>query len=88
MEKNDAPKFGPFHEGEGDSVELQDLVGWKIISVGETKTITYPGSKTKSRVEGGLTFLVEKRGIIRKVVLGYTELGLWKQGDEVIQAYP
>lgn len=90
MENNDAPKFGPFHEGEGDSVELQDMVGWKIIAVGDTAEITHTWHKNPepSSTEGGLTFIIERKGVIKKVVLGYTELGLWKYGEEIIQAYP
>lgn len=33
-------------------------------------------------VEGGLTFIVNKGGIKTKVILGYTELGVWLEHRE------
>lgn len=56
--------------------------GYKILEVGMTTHYIpapyYPGDKPwKSIVEGGLTFILEKDGKKRKVILGYTELGEW-----------
>lgn len=46
---------------------LEDLVGAKVIGVG-----FHPAAK-----EGGLTIDYEKKGVVKRMVLGYTDLGMW-----------
>jgi hypothetical protein len=61
------------------------FAGWSIVSVGMTKDYTWEtaeGHKHDSSVEGGLTFILQKNGRVRKVILGYTELGEWLEHIE------
>ena len=66
--------------------EFRDaLVGWSIVAVGMTKKCTWEtneGKKYDSTVEGGLTLVLHKNGMLRKVILGYTELGEWLEHIE------
>ena len=55
------------------------LVGWTVISVGMTRgcRIKTSNGEHDTEVEGGLTLILHKSGMLRKVILGYTELGEW-----------
>lgn len=73
-------KFGPFLRNDGDSKGLEFLEGAVIEQVGITKTGTYTGTIAtgqKRYIEGGLSMIVNKDGKRERVILGYTELGLW-----------
>jgi hypothetical protein len=64
----------------GDDEIRNALVGWTVAAVGLTKGCgrTYgDGQVHHSQVEGGLTLILYKDGMLRKVILGYTELGQW-----------
>jgi hypothetical protein len=64
-----------------ESQDFKDFfVGWSVVSVGKTEFYYWEskeGQKYDSTVEGGLTFILHKNGMFRKVILGYTELGEW-----------
>ena len=71
--------YSPMEDSAGP--EFNDaFVGWTVISVGMTKEykrLDIRGTEYSGDVEGGLTFILHKNGMIRKVILGYTELGEW-----------
>jgi len=63
------------------------FVGWTVVSVGMTGVYAWDagnGQTYDGRVEGGLTFILHKNGMLRKVILGYTELGEWIEHQEEI----
>lgn len=75
MIDNENPSFNEF------------FVGWSVVSVGKTEFYYWEskeGKKYDSTVEGGLTFILAKNGMLRKVILGYTELGEWIEHCEDI----
>jgi len=62
------------------------LTGWTVVSVGMTNKYhaeTIHG-EYDATVEGGLTLILHKNGMLRKVILGYTELGEWLEHMEEI----
>lgn len=74
-------KYGDMHK-DGDSKDFQSMEGWTIKEVGMTDY--YEASWGKGNVEGGLTFIIEKDGVKKKVILGYTELGAWVESEETL----
>lgn len=66
--------------------EFKDaFVGWSVVSVGMTGHYTWEAGDGKTHdghVEGGLTFILHKNGMLRKIILGYTELGEWIEHQE------
>lgn len=68
--------------------EFKDaLVGWTVVSVGMTNRYhcTTNHGAYDGDVEGGLTLILHKNGMLRKVILGYTELGEWIEHVEEIE---
>lgn len=71
----------------GEGIEQAFVGGWTIKSVGMTRAYEcvpslFPGYHC---VEGGLTFVLEKNGQVKKVILGYTELGEWIEHIEILK---
>jgi hypothetical protein len=61
--------------GEDDPVELSDLVGKVVTNIGFA-----PG------VEGGLTIdYAEKEGKTKRIILGFTELGMWTAWSGILK---
>lgn len=60
---------------EDDPTELSDLVGKVVTNIGFA-----PG------VEGGLTIdYVENNGKAKRIILGFTELGMWTEWSGVLK---
>lgn len=79
--------YSPMEDTAG--TEFSDaFVGWTVVSVGMTKEysrLDHQGTEYSGSVEGGLTFILHKNGMLRKVILGYTELGEWLEHVEDIE---
>jgi hypothetical protein len=75
-------KYGPLKGGDNYTQEIRiAMIGWTILAVGKTESKKYEDGE-KGMIEGGLTFMLEKDGKRRKVILGYTELGEWLEHKE------
>lgn len=72
-------KYSEMIPAEKEFIEV--FQGWTIDVVGMTEEYEAK-SWGVSRVEGGLTFILKKGTIKKKVILGYTELGEWIEHEE------
>lgn len=71
--------YGPVEDSIDTEIK-EALMGWTILSVGKTEKATYETARfgrMEGIVEGGLTLTLTKDGNLRRVILGYTELGEW-----------
>lgn len=60
--------------------EFKDaFIGWTVVSMGMTEK--YFNDNYEGRVEGRLTFILKKDNQVKKVILGYTEIGEWVEAE-------
>lgn len=57
--------------------------GWTILEMGMTEKKDDSCGKNRS-IEGGLTFILQKGELKKRVILGYTELGEWVEFEGFI----
>jgi len=79
-------KYGSIHPD--ISKDIKDaLLDKKILLVGTTHRVTRDvgNDEYEGYLEGGLTLVLEdKNGIKSKVILGYTDLGIWLENEEIL----
>lgn len=66
----------------GDLEIAAALVGWTILEVGET--LFYQDGEYQGCVEGGLTVILQWGNEKKKLIFGYTELGMWIEHEGVL----
>ena len=60
-----------------DMMKIDDLIGCKITNIGMIDEKTLELNDKYFGVEGGFVIDYEKNGKEKRVVLGFTELGMW-----------
>jgi hypothetical protein len=78
--------YGKMVKGDTHIAEIRKAInGWTVVAVGKTETYKDESDREfpyNGYVEGGLTLMLYKDGVERKVILGYTELGEWLEHME------
>lgn len=65
--------------GDRPCPEMQEMMNSVILDIG------FPDKLKKDQQEGGLTIVYQKDNKIKRIVFGYTELGIWVYENKEIQ---